>query len=978
MIKKLISLSVVFSMLCMLAAPISSFAAEAYTQTYNLVQNDINWKVTNISGTELTEPINVGYINDAGNIVLTSKDVPGVVTGQSHLAEIYPADNSSTAFADTLSSDNFDFEMKMKYEDQIVILLYTGSYRFYLTLESDSKIIYDYGKSQRNVVEVDIPFNQWHTWKLSVRNKNFGIVSIDGREVLRYELQATNQEARAGVFYKKRADADHYAEIEYVNIAPALANESTTSSLVINTLTDGQIIKTGTSVNLKTNKSSNGGFLSSAVTATYYCDGDSIGSDLVKSSLFSKTNNGLDYTFSTAGTYEIYATCSGLTSDTITVRVQDYIPTITVPETANYGESVTVTVNENGISNRAYMKYYVNGFYKIKKNAKSVTITDLNVGSAEIYAVVVTTDNTEYFTEPQTITVTDVDKTVKITVPETATYGQDVSVYVNTGQIANRAYIKYYINGVWVKKINSVSVSLSGLSIGTSQIHATVVCTDGSEYTTKPAYVNVVSDGSTGAVDIRREYMVDYEYDGASAGSLSIADGYFILDFTHNGKTISYDSVDGEKTYTLMGDGDGSGKFRVVVTSGNAEVYYNGQFAFSCLLPYEPADKNYNYSGVTNVVLQGSGVKAERYLRQNGADVNEYDLDFDKFYSLEFDKLNSSAETLVVYDGEYQAKLFFDDRGITAMTQPDDYKETYETCISDAIPTGYYRLTVARGLAQLFVNNKYINSFKCPALSHEKAVLRKVSNSSGSTFISIKDTTDVYYHSEDFEGNTELNGTNYWYTEFGAVEKDTTIDSTDAANPVTTTVETDTSTFTHGVETADGNTYLKLWGEGDYSLNASADNPVFNFKAKWDSNGEFSVLGRYYIKNHYISVGYGADGWFIRKAMYDTAAKAAGVTTLATSTANTLNTDWNSYKLVFDDTTVTLYCNDTAVITYTGAEVELAHGKLGFMVSGNATLMVDDVEYTGDCKANAGFSYFHGTKVGNNINTRDFYLINDN
>ncbi len=980
--KKLISLTIVLSMLCMIASPLTSFA-ETYTQSYNLEQKDITWRITNYSGTELTEPINVGYINDAGNLVLTSKGVDGVVSGQSHLAEIYPADNTATAFADTLTSDNFDFEMKMKYEDQIVILLYTGSYRFYLTLESDSKLIYDYGTNKRNVVEIDMPFNQWHNWTLSVRNKSLGIVSIDGREVLRYDLQPSTQEARAGVFYKKRADADHYAEIEYVSISPVTAvsgggNSSSSSSLVINSLNDGQIIKTGTSVNLKTNKSSNGSFLSSAVTATYYCDGDSIGSDLVKSSLFSKTNNGLDYTFSTAGVYKIYATCSGLTSDELTIRVQDYVPTITVPETAKYGETVTVTVNENGIADRAYMKYYVNGFYKLKKDAKTVNFTDLNVGLAEIYAVVVTTDNTEYFTEPQTVTITDVDKTVSITVPETATYGEDVSVRVNTGEIANRAYIKYYINGVYVSKKDSVNVSLSGLSIGTSQIHATVVCSDGSEYTSKPAYVNVVSDGSTGAVDIRREYMVDYEYGGTAVGSLSIVDGYFTLDFSHNGKIVSYKSIDGNKTYTIMGDGDGSGKFRVVVTAGSAEVYYNGQFAFSCLLPYEPADKSFNYSGITNVVLQGSGVKAERYLRQSGAAVDEYDLDFDKFYSLEFDKLNTSAETLVVYDGEYQAKLIFDSRGITAMDQPEDYKETYETCISETIPTGYYRLTVARGLAQLFVNNKYINSFKCPALSHEKALLRQVTRTADSTFVSIKNTDDIYYHNEDFEGNTELAATDYWYTEFGAVEKDTTIDSTDAANPVITTVEADTSTFSYGVETADDNTYLKLWGEGDYSLNSSADNPIFNFKAKWDGNGEFSVLGRYYIKNHYISVGYGADGWFIRKSMYDTSAKATGVTTLSTSTSDAPGTGWNNYKLVFNGTTVTLYCNDAVVITYTGTEVELAHGKLGFNVSGNATLMVDDVEYTGDGKANAGFSYFHGTKVDNNINTRDFYLSNDN
>ena len=219
-------------------------------------------------------------------------------------------------------------------------------------------------------------------------------------------------------------------------------------------------------------------------------------------------------------------------------------------------------------------------------------------------------------------------------------------------------------------------------------------------------------------------------------------------------------------------------------------------------MPNSSAASGLSYSGVSDVSISGSGVKNELFRREIGADETEVtaeNIAVEPYYSLEFDKLDTSGETIVFYDGEYEISLKFNG-GISALVQNETDLEIKESLLADKVTSGYYRLTVYRGLAQLFRDNQFIASFRAPKAVHRTMLHRVMSESGPSTFVSLKNTDDVYYFQEDFGQGNELDPLEYWYNIYG---------STAAA-------------------VSDGSLYLS--GSGTYILDATAESP----RIEWD------------------------------------------------------------------------------------------------------------------------------------------------
>lgn len=846
--RKIVAVTVLLAML-LTTMPILSFA-EVTTNTtrtyeeYAVTHKGINWKLTKavvkttvadddttsstIDGSEI-----ISYINDAGNLYSTTENKKLTQTSVPYGMLLYSNDNADNMFCAANFKNNHDFEMKFRFSETFYMMFYTGQYRHYIQFYNDSEIHYTVDGGESLSIEADIPWNTWHTLKLSVRNGNIGTISINGKEIVTYAMPA----ARVSTPYFRIAtyhyiDAATSVEVEYAKMTPVTS--------------------------------------------------------------------------------------------------------------ASSGEGTTIV------------------------------------------------------------------KTASITVPESIDYGESIDVSVATAGIENVSRYDYYINGQVAKSSASASESLLGLRAGTAAISAKVICTDGSEYRAETKYVDVNAGATFESINMSREYMLDYTYNGTSGSTLTVHDGYFKLDFTYGNNSIVYtDNFGNTKTYTGAGNGIGAGDYRIVATSGNAEVYYNNHFIFSCLMPYVNDNiQNISYTGgISNINLQSSGVKAERYYNtwSTTDSIEVYDLDFDMFYSLEFNKANTDNETIVIYDGEYQAKLIFDERGITAMSQPEDYKIPEEFNLTDTVKTGYYRLTVARGIAQLFVNNDYINSFKCPVNPHAQAVMRTAVETGGTRFVSIKNTDDIYYHKDDFEGNTEYSSINYYFSE----------------NEGEALAEGENDTFTQEIVTENGNSYLKISDEGlkkesytgyanndlisqpvgDWNLNATPDNPVFKWRAKADGSGEIHFLARHFQKGFFVSVSYSFtdEKWYINRysrksesiddglVLNEGKDNISGDTTitriyriereapLAENSAFELDTLWHNYEMVLNDGYIALYCDDTKIIEYSG--LVNGHGKMGFGVAFGASLCIDDVEYAGNSKAALGLRYL---SIGDSTNSSYTGIMSDN
>ncbi len=915
----------------------------------------------------------VGRINELGNLEISTKDKPDIQPSTYYRAYLYSSNNEGTEFNSTNFQNDHDFEIKFKYSDRLQLYLNTGGSvprDFDIDFFTDSKIYYKNTSGSNRSLEADAAWNQWHILKLSTRKTKsgsvkMGTISLDGKELITYELP--NSKNGASSFY---ARTYHHAENHYQNLDENFGTPDQHLEIEYVTMTP--------------------------VTAS-----------------------------SSTSTGEI--TLSGITDGQV-LNVGDEV-TLKTSESANGGILSSAKVSKYYISNGVVGEDRVSSWPSRTNSGFAYKFTE--AGIYKIYG--------EYNGKKSAVVTVRVVKatgeTATITVPKSANYGEGVGVSVETDATKISSY-EYYVNGKRVKTSSSANETLTGLRAGTAAVMAKVIRADGRELATETKYIDInkgaVASGEN--VNMHREYRLDYEFDGSAGSTLSVNDGYFKLDFIYGDNKIEYiDNTGSKQVYTGVGNGIGAGDYRIVATAGNAEVYYNGQFLFSLLMPYTNSGaQSITYSGgITGVELFASGVKQERFFAEWNTknSVEEYGLDFEMWYSMEFNKDDTQDETVVVYDGQYQGKIVFDERGVTAVTQTEDYKTPEETLLSATIKPGYYRLTVAVGLAQLFVDNVFIASFKMPYNPHKQSVMRSEIASAVPRMASVKNANDVYYHKESFDGDTEYPASEYWFSE-------------EEARAVENGQE---DPFTQEYITEGGNGYLKITDVNmqkpfyadeaeaadstvkidqpvaDWNLNAVAINPRLSWRAKADGSGEIHFIVRHYKKGFFVSVSYdfAAGQWKLNR--YSLKNKSLSFTAdpqkenidgdvsitkmlylsnevLATSDAASPGTDWNDYTMVVDEENITLTCGGEVVLNYSG--LYKGHGKMGFGVSGGAALCIDDVEYEGDGKASPGFKYFSidemiessykgiytaedGTVSTKNLTTvheqgvKDFYKVSD-
>ena len=101
------------------------------------------------------------------------------------------------------------------------------------------------------------------------------------------------------------------------------------------------------------------------------------------------------------------------------------------------------------------------------------------------------------------------------------------------------------------------------------------------------------------------------------------------------------------------------GEYKIVVASGTADLYYNGQFAASWRMPRSDKTDFVTHSGIDSFVIGGSGVKTALYAEKWSGEAEYYRRLANRApnYSLEFDKTDASDEKILFYDGEYKIEL---------------------------------------------------------------------------------------------------------------------------------------------------------------------------------------------------------------------------------------------------------------------------------------------------------------------------------
>ncbi len=473
-------------------------------------------------------------------------------------------------------------------------------------------------------------------------------------------------------------------------------------------------------------------------------------------------------------------------------------------------------------------------------------------------------------------------------------------------------YVDFFVNGLNVGRgyAPNYEYVLKNAKIGTYRVSAGVGQAGDVEsiITVKSAQNESESVGINSA----REYMLDYSFEGGQ-GEVNVADGYFELNMTHSDNSVVVKTIDGAESFPL-----GQGDYRIVTTSGYGMIYYNGHFAGSFLMP-RTSEVNVEYSGISGFTKSETGVKnlvfEEEWLQKD-----EYRKRIENIghnYSIEFDKTDASDESIVFYDGFYKIDLSMKNGVLLAMMQNTLGGED-EIVLEGDVAKGYWRITVAKGLAQVWCDNIYKGSFAMPSNPRPAELIRTMENPEASTIVSIKNTDDLFYHREDFEGNTEFEPLDFWLS--------------DGGNAV---VE-------GGVMTISGGAYL-LNGQS-YDVNAK-------WSAKLNGTSNFYVTARRFKNWYDLKAGYDftSGKWYIDEWSQFGSFKADSRTDFS-GAAPTMNA-WHDFELKLKDSYIELICDGVTVAKKENLNFPL-NGYIGFGVT-DGSAAIDNLEYEGRCAVTA-------------------------
>ncbi len=610
---------------------------------------------------------------------------------------------------------------------------------------------------------------------------------------------------------------------------------------------------------------------------------------------------------------------------------------------AEFSEGSDMTFTATADSSVASVDYYINGL-KVGSGASpnyTFTMATPTIGTYRISAGVNGVKGPE-----SVITINKAYSTTINPASTSVSYGNSVKLGFNNASVDDISKIEIFANDQYKGEASivtslfifkSFSYTLSGLPVGTSQVYAKVYPKSGTPYLTPFVNIDVTSTGNA-TVNLKREYEIDYTYSGSSA-NINVADGYFGLDLRHEGNKIVYQSNQGQKEYTL-----GSGTYKIVVTSGLVDLYYNGHFAHSWFMPRTTAANTVIYSGVDAFIIGGTGVKTEYYSKAWSGEANFRDpvREVPSNYSLEFDKTDASDESIVFYDGEYKVWLDIKDGVMTSSYHDVETGEQKPYKLLGEAKPGYWRITVAKGLAQVWIDNIYVDSFSAEAVAHTPEIVRTMSNPSSSTIIAVKGTDDLYYHKEDFSGSGEMAPLDYW------------IEDSDSVS----------ATVSNGE--------MKIAGTGDVYLNGQSDDVHMKWSAKIESGDNFYVAPRVF-RGPYYSVKAGYDyntkKWYIKSYSKDTRYPADDLRTWS-GTAPSLN-NWHEFELIIKEENLILRMDGREMIN---AGVYMPFwGYTGFGIEGGSVL-IDNVDYTGKCKVTAGIK---SAIISDEVGIAEFYQLSD-
>lgn len=418
-------------------------------------------------------------------------------------------------------------------------------------------------------------------------------------------------------------------------------------------------------------------------------------------------------------------------------------------------------------------------------------------------------------------------------------------------------------------------------------------------------------------------YSNEIRYTASGNGTIEFSNGNHKVSLQHSDSSLTYQTDTGTETYS-----HGTGEFCIITDGPIAEVYRNGQFAFSYYLP-RSTEQTCSYTGVSHFSVSATPERKNYFISRNVTPQNEvYDLaDFPYSYNLDFVAGGDDQLTLSVNDGYYLSKLSIENGKLYLWDGPDKMALSEKTFVEDVSEEAYYRLETSGGMARLYKNGRWITTIR-----GEHAVgspYLAVDLTQGSLpYLAINDCTDVYIYEDSFDEIGEVSALDLWRTE----------------------------NLSKSIQ--NGNLVLNASGKTNAMAELYAFSGDFDLSAKVNvsSIGNWSIGGFWFLLNHSITNTYTKAGWNHQTLLsnkYEIVDRIDNKDQSgSTSKSGTLPTNQSvqldlKVRRTEAGETITLYVNGSQVVSKTGHFER--YGKIGFLLS-NCTATIEEISYRGNAR----------------------------
>jgi len=552
-----------------------------------------------------------------------------------------------------------------------------------------------------------------------------------------------------------------------------------------------------------------------------------------------------------------------------------------------------------------YVDFYANGTYvgrALKENNYLLAWDKPRVGT-----YIISAGYGEQTAIESTVTVSPRTGTLATVADKAAVkLGDTVTLSLNRTP-TNFKSATYIINGTEYKSDNGTLAYKTDI-LGKIFVSAKVMGTDGSvEYATPTSIVT--STDKIDAVKLQGSYIA--EYTASEDSKVSASDGTYALDITHGKSDVTYLTAEGKKTYPI-----GLGKYSLQVDGGVCDLYYNGQFAFSFILPLTEKANGITASGVSDISL--SGLNATLYKSTNSSGNTAPLPEIGREYAIEFSLDDPKDFTMILADGAYVADITayngslvaVADQNGTYLDKGEDFVRVGSAATAQAytdaenvtlctMPSGRhaYRIAVSNGIAQLFIDNEWAASFRMPIVYSVPYI-----QTSGIEGVTLRETNELYIFKDSFDGSTELPSSEYF-----TADSALTAEYKDGAmilSPNTSASAEDVNGFIAEFDAADER-WTKpdtiSFDDGIMKISTQSSDATKTYSAETVASKDFELEAKLRVASQGKEVGFKFE-YTNNRVMTYLRADNISIRSTETSVEFPINTsEWHTYKFVVTD-----------------------------------------------------------------------------